>query len=1075
MIRKTTKIFLEGIIVGLATLVAFIAVTAWRLSEGPIALDFASSYIDEALTPDDGRFSVELESTVLTWESERRAVEVRAVGVRAVDPEGELLARAPEISISFSAAALLRGILAPTRLIIIEPRLHIVRAEDGLIRVGLESDREAPDGPDESSTLDEVRNAIPILARDLLAPPDPERNTGYLKQVRISRAGVVVDDLALGVSWKVPEAEVLLARDVVGLEMQAWVDLDTGSGDARMHVDGVYSRAADRFDIVAGFQDLEPGLIAGGLPELAVLRSMRLPIDGNLRLTVDRSGVVGNVEIDVSGGPGQIILPEGGLPNLQVAQLRTSASVTDDLRRIRIDDLVIDLEDGPALRVSADSTTGADGRDVRATIALEGIEISDTARYWPQSVSSGARQWVLENVSAGTITELDIQVEGRFPRDAEPSLERSDLEKFEITALRGALLYEGITVEALDGLPPVRDIIGGGTFDREDLDLGIVRAKLEGLEVRDSRLMIVDFDKDIQVAEISLSVTGQIGEILTILDRERFGYPSALGIKPADVRGHASVQTELTVPLISDLELGGVGLSVRARIDKLNWRNAVAGWDLADGKVKLALDEDGMELVGSASFADVPLDFRWRESFQDSGPWRRRLTAKGDMDVSQAGKFGLQISDYAWGPMDVELAFEESLGGDQSIAFDIVLDQSAIDIPTIDWTKPPGVPGAAKFTLVMVDGEVREVKDIEASAAGLDVAGNAQFEAGTGRVVAAEMARFSLGKTDLNGRMQVDEDGRYDLDIGGKSLDISSLIKPDTARGGNWQLPPLTAAVAIDRLYTRPDRYLENARLRVRYDGEDWRQINFRGWPSHRTNEVAAAAFTLSLKPRGDQRILTAGSADAGGVIWALGISDNVVGGELNVSGSIDDSKPEQPISAKVAMTDYMVHDAPVMAQVLTLASLTGIQNVLDGEGIRFSLLELPVVKTGDNVKVEDARAYGSELGFTLNGEVDLAENTADLGGTIVPAYTVNSLLGYIPWLGEILVGEKGSGVFAGSYRIKGPLDNPEVSVNPVATLTPGFLRRIFGGPGDDVKGDPDDQWTDADGAPETGTRGLGR
>ena len=66
------------------------------------------------------------------------------------------------------------------------------------------------------------------------------------------------------------------------------------------------------------------------------------------------------------------------------------------------------------------------------------------------------------------------------------------------------------------------------------------------------------------------------------------------------------------------------------------------------------------------------------------------------------------------------------------------------------------------------------------------------------------------------------------------------------------------------------------------------------------------------------------------------------------------------------------------------------------------------------------------------------------LHGTIVPAYTINSLLGNIPILGEIFVGEKGSGVFAARYAIKGSLDDPTVTVDPLAALTPGFLRNIF-------------------------------
>ena len=56
----------------------------------------------------------------------------------------------------------------------------------------------------------------------------------------------------------------------------------------------------------------------------------------------------------------------------------------------------------------------------------------------------------------------------------------------------------------------------------------------------------------------------------------------------------------------------------------------------------------------------------------------------------------------------------------------------------------------------------------------------------------------------------------------------------------------------------------------------------------------------------------------------------------------------------------------------------------------------------------------------------------------------LNSILGNIPILGTLLTGEKGSGVFAATYRAEGSLEDPKVSVNPLAALTPGFLRNIF-------------------------------
>jgi hypothetical protein len=67
-----------------------------------------------------------------------------------------------------------------------------------------------------------------------------------------------------------------------------------------------------------------------------------------------------------------------------------------------------------------------------------------------------------------------------------------------------------------------------------------------------------------------------------------------------------------------------------------------------------------------------------------------------------------------------------------------------------------------------------------------------------------------------------------------------------------------------------------------------------------------------------------------------------------------------------------------------------------------------------------------------------------DLRGTVVPAYSLNSVFASVPLLGPLLVPEKGSGLFAATYFMRGPIDDPSVGGNPLATLTPGFLRGLF-------------------------------
>ena len=67
------------------------------------------------------------------------------------------------------------------------------------------------------------------------------------------------------------------------------------------------------------------------------------------------------------------------------------------------------------------------------------------------------------------------------------------------------------------------------------------------------------------------------------------------------------------------------------------------------------------------------------------------------------------------------------------------------------------------------------------------------------------------------------------------------------------------------------------------------------------------------------------------------------------------------------------------------------------------------------------------------------------LKGTLVPARTVNKVIGWIPVVGKILIGSKiGEGVFGVSFKMKGHPKDIKTTVNPVKTLTPRFVTRTL-------------------------------
>ncbi|MDC0166900.1 AsmA-like C-terminal region-containing protein, partial [Candidatus Pelagibacter sp.] len=155
-------------------------------------------------------------------------------------------------------------------------------------------------------------------------------------------------------------------------------------------------------------------------------------------------------------------------------------------------------------------------------------------------------------------------------------------------------------------------------------------------------------------------------------------------------------------------------------------------------------------------------------------------------------------------------------------------------------------------------------------------------------------------------------------------------------------------------------------------------------------------------------------------------------------------SKKDDISKSKLTIYDFKLKELPVLTKILTLASLQGIADILSGEGIRFDEFEMNFKNKRNLMTIDEIYAIGPAISVLMTGYVE-QDKLISLRGTLVPATTINKSISSIPVLGKILVGDKtGEGVFGVSFKIKGPPNNLETTVNPIKTLTPRFITRTI-------------------------------
>ena len=198
--------------------------------------------------------------------------------------------------------------------------------------------------------------------------------------------------------------------------------------------------------------------------------------------------------------------------------------------------------------------------------------------------------------------------------------------------------------------------------------------------------------------------------------------------------------------------------------------------------------------------------------------------------------------------------------------------------------------------------------------------------------------------------------------------------------------------------------------------------------------------------PEGQNRRLSLTSENAGELLRRLDFYSNMKSGVLELSGTIDDSQESQLLSGNLEISNYNIIKAPALARMLTFVSMTGILDKMKGEeGIAFEKFSSSFSYENKLVRIHDGEAFGSSVGLTFKGVLDFEKDISELNGTLVPAYILNSIWGKIPILGQLFTGEeKGGGIFSVTFHTSGSISDPDVSINPLAALTPGVLRNLF-------------------------------
>ncbi|MCZ8141090.1 MAG: DUF3971 domain-containing protein [Acetobacteraceae bacterium] len=1015
----------------------------WRLEQGPLSLPWlareAQSIANQALTGQ----SVEIASAEISWagwrEGHRSPIAVRFADIRLSDTENGLIAVLPQVDASLSAGSLLRGHIALRGLELRGLSLLANRDRAGALSLGL-APAKAEAGATQAAELDGLADIITAW----LAPPNEETALSAIRRIALLDTSLALTDEASGRVARANLASLVLQRRAAGgLELTGQALLDLPEQRIPVTIAGNLDRGLWRGEASLSARGIRPAVLAKASAELAPLAA--LDAEAEITLIARFAGaprpdlLMGRLRT----GAGMLHLPNdrGALP---FASLLLDATMAEDV--VRVERLAFAPQPSPrpgaapppSIRASGEARLRDGTWQTEAEVNLRGLDIADLAHYWPPSIAPKQREWLAENLTAGMLREGQWRLAARIGADGNGA---------EITALSGIARAEGATVHWLRPIPPFQNAVAEARFALDGIDIKIASGQqAESSIVTDGATVSISFATSPETARIEAKLRGPLAEAWSIVRHPRLKIFERRPPPINDPTGTLDSATlKLSFPLIKALDIEQIDIQAELEVRDLRIPRIAFDRDLERGVASVSLRNAGLTATGTGVLGDIEARIRQETDFRSGAASdivsREIISARAD--AKQLAALGLDGQPILEGPVQIDLRNETRRNGQSRLAVRADLRAATLSLDPLAWSKPPGVAGSAEAMVLMQGGQVTLIESFRVETPDSLIRGRAS-ELRQNVPQRIDLTSVSLGRSRFTGELRPPATrggGQWVINLRGSVLDMAPALGAHTAP----DKPAEDGAAA--RIEARFDRVLLphgkeiaglEAALRVNALGVT-QQANI----SARLPE--RGSFALTITPEGQRRAFNLTSDNGGELLRAFDVLKTIQGGKLTVTGKYENTRPGATLSGDAVLEDFAVRGAPGLGKLLQAMTLYGLVDALSGPGLNFTRATIPFSLSPEALILQDARAFSSSLGLTAKGRIDRARDSMDMEGTIVPAYIFNTLLGRIPIFGRLFSPEEGGGLFAVSYRMRGPLNDPQTTINPLAALTPGFLRGIFG------------------------------
>ncbi|WP_146588068.1 YhdP family protein [Puniceibacterium confluentis] len=655
-----------------------------------------------------------------------------------------------------------------------------------------------------------------------------------------------------------------------------------------------------------------------------------------------------------------------------------------------------------------------EGWDVSLDGQLARSTPDEVARYWPPVLAPRARQWFLNNVVAGQVS--DAQFALRTSGQAKPSLYLD-------------FAFEGATSLYARTLPPVTD--GAGQFTLIDhrlsvmLESGTITPPEGGaVDISGTTFAIADTRVKPAQARIGLKARGAVTSALSYLDLEPLFVMQKAGKPVSLATGQAEIEGLLELPLRKGVRLPDMTFDFQGTLRDVASDSVIPGRRVSARALSIAVTPREVQISGQAQVDGVPFAGSWTQPLGVPGAGSR-VAGQVTLSPGAARTFGIALPDgLLSGQGPGTLTLDLARGRPPDFRLSSQLAGLGLSVPALGWRLSPKATGSFEVSGTL--GPVPEVRRLAVDAPGLKAEGRLELnkDRSLNRLVFSRVR--AGGWLDAPVTLTARGRGRAPaIAVTAGRLDLREM--PTRTGGGGSGAAGGPISVALDQVTVARGITLNTVR------GQFTTQGGFQGEFTAMLGPKAPISGRIA--PQAGRSAVLISAPNAGRVLEATGLLKSVKGGAMTLRLTPVAGTPGS-YDGLLDVSEVRLQNAPAIGSLLDAISVVGLIDELNGAGIYFSEVDADFRLTPQQLILRSSSATGPSMGISLDGYYNLASRVLDMQGVLSPIYILNGI--------GALFTRKGEGLIGFSFTLGGQTSAPRVAVNPLSVFTPGMFREIF-------------------------------